>query len=83
MMMCTDPDPWAAAPGSLWRNNDLDPRRFAARETLVRRAAKEQKLHEAIEFGRLYGLAEFYYRERRRQKLERQLVRDRITAPHW
>jgi hypothetical protein len=24
-----------------------------------------------------------YYRERRRQKLERQLVRDRITAPHW
>jgi hypothetical protein len=23
------------------------------------------------------------YRERRRQKLERQLVRDRVTAPHW
>ena len=79
----TDLDPWCPAPQSLWRSNDLDPRRFAAREALVRRAAKEQKLHEAIEFGRLYGLAEFYYRERRRQKLERQLVRDFITAPHW
>ena len=79
----TDPDPWCPAPQSLWRNNDLDPRRFAAREALVRREAKEQKLHEAIEFGRLYGLAEFYYRERRRVKLEHQLVRDRITAPHW
>ena len=50
---------------------------------MVRREAKEQRLHEAIEFGRLYGLAEFYYRERRRAKLERQLVRDVITAPHW
>ena len=79
----TDLDPWVSAPQSLWRNNDLDPRRFAAREALVRRAAREQKLHEAIEFGRLYGLAEMYYRERRRQKREHQLVRDRITAPHW
>ena len=79
----TDLDPWVSAPQSLWRNNDLDPRRFAAREALVRREAKEQKLHEAIEFGRVYGLAEMYYRERRRQKLEHQLVRDRSTAPHW
>ena len=79
----TDPDPWCPAPQSLYRNNDLDPQRFAAREALVRREAKEQRLHEAIEFGRIYGLAEFYYRERRRQKLERQLVRDVITAPHW
>ena len=79
----TDLDPWVSAPQSLWRNKDLDPRRFAAREALVRRAAKEQKHHEAIEFGRIYGLAEMYYRERRRQKLEHQLVRDRITAPHW
>ena len=79
----TDLDPWCPEPQSLWRNNDLDPRRFAAREALVRREAQEQKLAEAIEFGRLYGLAEFYYRERRRVKLEHQLVRDRITAPHW
>ena len=79
----TDLDPWVSAPQSLWRNNDLDPRRFAAREALVRREAKEQKLHEAIEFGRIYGLAEMYDRERRRQKLEHQLVLDRITAPHW
>ena len=79
----TDLDPWCPAPQSLWRNNDLDPRRFAAREALVQREAKEQRLHEAIEFGRIYGLGEQMYRERRRQKLERQLVGDRITAPHW
>jgi hypothetical protein len=79
----TDLDPWCPAPQSLWRNNDLDPRKFAAREALVQREAKEQKLHEAIEFGRIYGLGEQMYRERRRQKLERQLVGDRITAPHW
>ena len=79
----TDLDPWVSAPQSLWRNKDLDPRRFAAREALVRREAKEQKLHEAIEFGRIYGLGEQMYRERRRHKLERQLVADRITAPHW
>jgi hypothetical protein len=79
----TDLDPWVSAPLSLWRNNDLDPRRFAAREALVRHAAKEQKLHEAIEFGRIYGLGEMYYRERRRQKLEHQLKTAVITAPHW
>ena len=79
----TDLDPWCPAPQSLWRNNDLDPRKFAAREALVQREAKEQRLHEAIEFGRIYGLGEQMYRERRRQKLERQLVRDRVTAPHW
>ena len=79
----TDPDPWCPAPKSLWRNNDLDPRRFAAREALVRREAKEQRLHEAIEFGRIYGLGEQMYRERRRAKLERQLKPDVITAPHW
>jgi len=79
----TDLDPWCPAPQSLWRNNDLDPQRFAAREALAQRQAKEQKLHEAIEFGRLYGLAEMYYRERRRVKLEHQLKPAVITAPHW
>ena len=79
----TDPDPWCPPPQSLWRNNDLDPSRFGAREGLVRREATEQKLHEAIEFGRIYGLAEMYYRERRRTKLEHQLKPAVITAPHW
>ena len=79
----TDPDPWCRAPQSLWRNSDLDPRRFAQREALSRQEAKQEKLAEAIEFGRIYGLAEMMYRERRRVKLERQLAPERITAPHW
>ena len=79
----TDPDPWRRALESLWRNNDLDPRRFAQREALCRQEAKQERLAEAIEFGRVYGLAEVMYRERRRTKLESQLAPERITAPHW
>ena len=79
----TDPDPWCRAPVNLWRNNDLDPHRFAQREALSRQHAKQEKVAEAIEFGRIYGLAEMMYRERKRTKLEHQLVPDRITAPHW
>ena len=79
----TDPDPWCRAPVNLWRNNDLDPQRFAQREALSRQEAKQEKLAEAIDLGRINGLAEMMYKERRRTKLERQLAPDRITAPHW
>ena len=79
----TDLDPWVSAPQSLWRNNDLDPRKFAAREVLCQREAKEEKLAEAIAFGRVYGLAAQMYSQRRRDKMERLLTPGSMTAPHW
>jgi len=79
----TDPDPWAGLPITLWRNNDLDPRSFAKREALVEHAGKEFKVAEAIEFGRMYGLASQMYVMRRREKLESHLRHQVITSPSW
>ena len=79
----TDVNPWAGAPTSLWRNNDLDPHRFATREKLCQLEAKEDKLALAIQLGRIPGLASQNYTERRRKKLEAVLHRGGITQPHW
>ena len=83
LLFNTDPDPWAGLPITLWRNNDLDPRSFAEREALVRQSAKEFKVAEAIEFGRMYGLASQMYEMRRHEKLESRLRRQVITTPSW
>ena len=79
----TDPDPWCGAPRTFWRNNDLSPQRFAEREALVQQSAKELKIAEAIEFGRMYGLASQMYSVRRQAKMERQLKRQVVTSAHW
>ena len=83
MMMCTDPDPWAAAPASLWRNNDLDPRKFALREALARAEATEDRRSEAIQFGRIYGLGSQHYEMIRLKKLEGVLARRSVTEKLW
>ena len=79
----TDPDPWAPAPISLWRSNDLDPRKFAQREALCQEDAKEQKISEAIQFGRIQGLGSEHYTELRRKKLEAVLNRRAAGSKVW
>ena len=83
MTTCTDPDPWAAAPASLWRNNDLDPRKFALREALSQKEATEHKRSEAIQFGRIYGLGSQRYEMIRQKKLEGVLARHSVTEKLW
>ena len=76
--------PWAPAPESLHRNDDLDPRRQALRAMVAQTAAKEQKLQDAILGGRLYGLGrEDHYRAIRQRKLQAVLKRQVITSAHW
>ena len=82
-MLCPSPDPWAGAPAILWGCNDLDPQKFALREALAREAAKEQKLSDAIQFGRIYGLGSQHYEMIRQKKLEAVLARGRITDKLW
>ena len=77
----TDPDPWCGAPDSLWRNNNLDPQRFATRESLCQREAKEQKIAEAIESGRIYGMRTQKIEQLRQHKLEAVLQRVTIVSP--
>ena len=75
--------PFAGAPDSLWRNNDLDPRRQALRAMVAQNDAKEQRLQDAILRGRLYGLGAAHYRAIRQRKLEAVLKRQVITSEHW
>ena len=82
-MLCTSPDPWAGAPVILWGNNDLDPRKFALREALVRQEAKEHRLSDAIQFGRIYGLGSQRYEMIRQKKLEAVLARGQVTDKLW
>jgi hypothetical protein len=82
-MLLTDPNPWAAAPVSLWRNNDLDPHKFALREALAREQAREHKISNAIQFGRIYGLGSQHYEMIRQKKLEAVLARRSVTDKVW
>ena len=75
--------PWAPAPESLWRNNDLDPRRQALRAMVAQNDAKEQKLQDAILGGRLYALGAHHYQAIRQRKLQAVLKRQVITSEHW
>ena len=81
--MSADPGPWTPAPDSLWRNNDLDPRRFAAREALVRAEATEHRRAEAVQFGRIQGLGSQHYDMIRQKKLEGVLARQKVTDKVW
>ena len=64
----TDPDPWAAAPVSLYRNQDLNPQLLALRQMVIQQREKERKLEAAI-YQRLLGLASMHYEQIRRAKL--------------
>ena len=68
---------------SLWRNNDLDSVKFALREALVREEVKEQKRSDAIQFGRIHGLASQHYEMIRQKKLEATLARRSVTDKVW
>ena len=81
--MSADPGPWTPAPDSLWRNNDLDPRRFALREALVRAEATEHRRAEAIQLGRIQGLGSQHYDMIRQKKLEGVLARHAVTDKVW
>ena len=83
MAMYTDPAPWTAAPMSLWRNNDLDPHKFALREALVKEEVKEQKRSDVIQFGRIYGLGSQHYEMIKQKKLEAALARRSVTDKLW
>ena len=83
MTTYTDPAPWTQAPDSLWRNNDLDPHRFALREQLQREEVKDFKIAEAIETGRIYGLGSQHYEMIRQKKLEAVLAKRPVTSKLW
>ncbi len=83
MATYTDPSPWAMAPDSLWRNNDLDPHRFALREALVKEEVRDFKIAEAIQFGRIYGLGSQHYQMIRQRKFEAVLAKRPITSKVW
>ena len=78
-----DPAPWTAAPDSLWRNNDLDPHRFAMRERLQSEEVKDFKVAQAIQFGRIYGLGSQHYDMIRQKKFEAVLARRSLTSKVW
>ena len=82
MIKTMDPGPWTGAPDSMWRNNDLNPRRFAKREAICRTQAREEKLSNAIQFGRVYGLGQELYQSLRQTKLESR-VGANLTSAHW
>jgi len=75
--------PWAPAPESLHRNDDLDPSRQALRARVAQTSAKEQKLQDAILGGRLYALGQDHYRAIRQRKLQAVLKRQVLTSAHW
>ena len=77
-----DPGPWTGAPDSLYRNNDVNHRRFVKREALCRTQARQEKLSNAIQFGRLYGLGQELYETIRQKKLETR-VGPGLTSAHW
>ena len=81
--MSADPGPWTPAPDSLWRNNDLDPRRFALREALVKGESTEHRRSEAVQFGRIYGLGSQHYEMIRQKKLEGVLSRHSVADKVW
>ena len=82
-MTYTDPAPWTPAPDSLWRNNDLDPHKFALREALQKEEVKDFKIAQAIEFGRIYGLGSQHYDMIRQKKLEAILHKRPLTSKVW
>ena len=77
-----DTGPWTKAQDVLFRNVDLDERRFARREAICRTQARQFKLSEAIQFGRVYGLGNKFYESIRRTKLKKQLGAH-LTSEHW
>jgi hypothetical protein len=77
-----DAGPWTQAKDVLWRNNDLDERRFARREALCRTQARQFKLSENVQFGRTYGLGSRLYEWIRQKKLKQQLG-PHLTSEHW
>ena len=79
----SDPNPWTAAPDSLWRNNDLDPHRFRMREQLQSEEVKDFKVAQAIQFGRIYGLGSQHYDMIWQKKFEAVLARRSITSKVW
>ncbi len=79
----TDPAEWTSAPDSLWRNNDLDPHRFALREPLQREEVKDFRIAETIQFGRTYGLGSQRYEMIRQKKLEAVLAKRSLTSKIW
>ena len=64
----TDPDPWAAAPVSLYRNQDLNPQLCALRQMVIHQEEKALKLERAI-YQRLFGLGSQHYEQIRKAKL--------------
>ena len=79
----SDPAPWTTAPDSLWRNNDLDPRRFNLRELLQAEEVKDYKITQAIQFGRMPSLGSQHYDMIRQTKFEAILARRSLTSKVW
>ena len=77
-----DPGPWTGAPDSLWRNNDLNHRRFLKREAICQTQARQEKLSNTIQTGRVYGLGQELYETIRQKKLEARLGPG-LTSPRW
>ena len=73
MMIKMDHGPWPTVQDTLWRNNDLSERRFAKREQIYRTQARQLKLSNAIQFGRLPGLGSKMYETIHHNKLEQRL----------
>ena len=73
MMVKMDQGPWPAVQDTLWKNNDLNERRFARRETLYRTQARQLKLANAIQSGRVHGLASQMYETIHHKKLEQRI----------
>ena len=74
MKIKMDRGPWSTAQDTLWRNLDLSERQFARRETLYRTQARQLKLSNAIQFGRIPALGSKMYETIHHQKLERRLL---------
>ncbi len=82
MIKTMDPGPWTGAPDSLWRNNGLNQRRFNKREAKCRTQARQEKLANAIQFGRVYALGQQLYEHTRQKKLETR-VGPGLSSQHW
>ena len=71
---------WRSAQEWMFRNVDLNPSLFGKMEVLCKKQAKETKVAEAIELGRIYGLGQQHYDMRLKRELDLQWRRAPVSA---
>jgi phosphoribosylaminoimidazole carboxylase (NCAIR synthetase) len=76
-------NPWPTAAETLNRFVDLDRSMGRRLAELSASQARDAKLSEALEAGRICGLRQEFYEKKHRQLLTKEMARRPHTEPHW